>query len=468
MRTSYILVCLLLLGLGTGCATKIVQVQPTPMETMVALQQEIAKTVKLVQPGLIYAELNSGKNVSNMTALALSADGQILLPIELKKDASNRIQVWINEKEYEASLVQSDDRLKISIVKIEPETPLTPVNFADAYQVKPAQMIVGLNNSGINNDFKIYVDTGFARGLSDDGEYDELEVMGLASNKGSALINLDGAIIAWQIQNAGSGEYANSRADGWVISNEIQKSVSKLLAKAATDKENIAGEDEKEKTRPWLGFHWAPINEDYAELMGLPKKCIVVRHVIENSPLATAGLKDDDLVMEVDGKPFTKFGTRALEAQFVKFVSPELNKEITFKVLRLSASQAGGKEMLTVSAKFTNKPEPKEFRAEDIGVVVQNLSDADVYDRGLFVRSGVLVNSIVPGSPAGSIVGRSYVINRDDVIVELNKTPIKDITEFIAVVETIRREQLPVVLMKIAGSGGHTSYVALNLKSNSR
>ncbi|MFH1231472.1 MAG: PDZ domain-containing protein [Planctomycetota bacterium] len=462
MRLIYSVVIVLAIFFGWSCTTaKPPEQKPDTKKILDSLQDEINKAVKIIQPSLVYAELGGGRSVSNMTGLVISPDGQIFLPTYLKRDSSDRLQIWMNEKEYEASLVQSDDRLKMSIVKIQTDIPLTPVNFGNAYVTQPGQFVIGVVNGGKPNDFRLFVDVGFIRGRSDEGEFDQIQSIGLTSNQGAVMMTLDGMIIAVQLKSSGASDYGRTSPQGWIVSNEITKGISKLITKLSVEKSNVSSEEEKEKMTPWLGFGWAPINEDYAEVMKLPKKSIIVRYVMKNSPIERAGLKEEDLIVEIDNKPLTKIGSKALESQFIKYIDPEIDREITFKVLR-------GTDYLVLKTKFVKKPEPKEFRAEDIGIAVQEITDADYYQMGLLTRKGVLVNNVLPGSPAAATVsGYMSLIRRDDVIIELNRTPVLSIEDFINVVETIRREKLSVVLVKIA-NGPQTSFVALNLKAGKK
>jgi S1-C subfamily serine protease len=435
---------------GLNCATA-----PDAPAMLNSLQGDINRAVKSLEPSLVYAEIGGSRNVAGVTGLVISDTGQILLPVYLKQDSYDRVQVWVNENEYEASFVQSDERLRVSIVKIQAETPLTPAVFADAYLSNPGQFVIGAVNGGKSNDFRTLVDAGFIRGHNDDGEFDQIQCPGLTSNQGAVMLTLDGRIIAVQLRGAGASEYGRSTPQNWVVSNEVQKGIAKLMAKVNSKDKPVSGADE-DKGRPWLGFGWAPINEDYAEMSGLPKKGVIVKYVVKNSPMEQAGVKEGDLIVEVANKPLTKVGANALQSQFVKYIDPEVGKEIGLKVLR-------GADLVPVKVKFAKRPEPKEFRAEDIGVAVQDVTDSDYYERGLFIREGVIVNRVLPGSPAGAMSGNRTLINRDDIIIELNNNPIKTIDDFIKAVEGIRRDKAAIVLVKMS-NGISTSFAALNLK----
>jgi S1-C subfamily serine protease len=463
MRLVLINVILFIIAV-TGCSAPPPEQKPDASKILTSLQEEINKAVKGIEPSLVYAELSGARSVSSMTGMVISSDGKILLPTYLSRiGVTERVQVYLQEKEYEASLVQADDRLKISIVKIQTESSLSAVNLGNAYLTQPGQFVIGVVNGGKNNDFRTFVDVGFIRGMSDDAEFDQVYSLGLTVNPGAVMLTLDGKVIAAQLKGSGTSDYARTKPEGWIISNEIQKCLSKLLAKSSSEKEKVS-EEEKQKVRPWLGFGWSPINEDYAEMTGFPKKSILVRYVIKNSPIEKDGLRPDDLILEVDNKPLTKIGSKALEQQFIKYIDPEVDREIIFKVLRPPEAD----KFETIKSRFIKKPETREFRAEDIGVVVQEITDTTLYERNLLIINGVLVNNVIQGSPASaSSSGHNSMINRDDVIVEINRMAISNIDDFIKAIEAIRREKPAVILLKLA-IGSRTSFVAINLKAGKK
>src|SRR3989339_865381 len=149
MRFIFYLIMLSAVISGWSCATPPVEQKPDVPKILNALQDDINKAVKIIEPSLVYAEIGSGRNVSGMTGLVVSSSGDIMLPGYLKQDSYDRVEVWVsaeggsasggNYTEYEASLVQSDERLRVSLMKIQTEAPLTPVSFADAYVVQTGQ-----------------------------------------------------------------------------------------------------------------------------------------------------------------------------------------------------------------------------------------------------------------------------------------------------------------------------------------
>jgi len=61
-----------------------------------------------------------------------------------------------------------------------------------------------------------------------------------------------------------------------------------------------------EGPRPWIGVWYQQIDDDIAKQLGLPDSDgIFITNVISDSPAEKAGLKQGDVVREIDGKRIT-------------------------------------------------------------------------------------------------------------------------------------------------------------------
>lgn len=424
-------------------------------QVMALLQEAVNGISKTVKPSVVYVEAIVSGRSYQMNALVLDEKGLLLLPFAIARSKRQnvtieRISVWIDQEEYQAELKESDTRLQISLIEIPVEEnegknkpQLVPIKFGEPPEVQAGQWVVLVCNTGRNENYQKFVDLGMVAGEKYMGRtYEEIPLR-LSTLKwaGMPVANLNGEII-------GMMHYGNRV----VAISEIKKGVDKLIAKSIESQKTPATASSKNK-QPWLGFTYGPINEIYAEATELPKESIQVQYVFENSPADKMGLQPDDLIIEVDEQPIRETGQRAL-AQIRAFLDPEVGREITFKILR------EGKPLI-LKGTFKEKPEPKTFVAEDIGIKVQNITDIEYYGKGLSVKEGVLVTKVIPGSPAASSgISRIHVNN---VIIELNKQPTPSIDEFIKVVNKIRQQKPPVVLVKLY-KGTYISHCALNLR----
>ena len=137
-------------------------------------------------------------------------------------------------------------------------------------------------------------------------------------------------------------------------------------------------------------------------------------------------------------------------------MQPRTGAKFTLTALR-------DKQSVNCSGTFTADPETETLRAEDIGVSLSSLSDKDVFSQNLATDHGVLVTDVKKGSPAansGSL--RQTLLSKNDIIIELAGQPTPDLESFGKVLESIRRDHPPVVLVKYY-RGLTTGYAGLNL-----
>ncbi|MBI4835540.1 MAG: PDZ domain-containing protein [Planctomycetes bacterium] len=415
---------------------------PEGVRVLSAVKNSVNDISRMVGPSVAYVEiaLTGDRDPDRMTGIFIDAENNMFIPAYLKKDTIRKISVWINKEEYTAKLVQSDDKRYMSIIKVKlpPEVKITPISLEKIAQAGIGEWLIGINTSGKDLDYQKLSEVGMVRGTQE-GFFDQVLVNGLNIGTGTVVVNLKGELIGIGMQGQ------------LIAANDIKRAVNKIFAKA---KNPPSFEDEKKK--PWVGIYFTPINEDYATVKGFPKESMLVEAVIADSPADKNGMKEDDLIIEVDGQKLTKSGPQLAE-QFNKYMDAEMNREITFKVLR-------GGETKIVKCKFEERPEPKEFKAEDIGLNVQNITDAEYRGWKLTRREGVLVTAVMPGSPAATAESANeYLIYQGDIIMEFNFMPINNLEDFIKAVETVRREKPNVVLVKL-WRGTFQTMQALNLK----
>ena len=236
-----------------------------------------------------------------------------------------------------------------------------------------------------------------------------------------------------------------------LAAGDLRDDLKTFLADAAGAK---SADDDKKK-KGWLGAMLDPINKEYAKAKGLSVSSLWVVHAIKGGSAANAGLRDGDLITALNGKPLRLSGVRAHE-YFLKSLHPRVGEKFSVTILRNNAP-------LEIKGTFGKPPDPPTLRAEDLGVTVAGLNDGEVYTHNLFAERGVLVTEVYRGSPAAtSGTMRQTLISKDDVILELAGQPTANIAAFGKVLETLRRERPPVVLVKYQ-RGRLTGYAGLNL-----
>ena len=424
-----------------------------------AIGEVTGRVAASLEPSLVYVEATvmgaggggggrrgpapGGSQQIGVTGLLLTSEGTLLLPVALPKDQVQDLKVWSAGKKYRAEILKVEDKLQMTLARILAEgATFSPALPGDRAFPGCGEWLVTLVRGGKDADYQAFPGLGMVRGKVS-GVFDQIIVEGGSVGMGTVLADLDGRVVGI------------ARPPQILFFPEVLQKLdlgSQTLEVALDSGEE--GDDEEGapvigKGKPWLGITMETLNEDFAEVSGLPKEAILVRNVFADSPAAKGGLKPSDLLVGANRHPFTRSGSKALE-QLSKFTDPQVGKEVIFDVLR------DGKP-LTLTCRYEKAPEMADLQADDLGIQVRELTEPlFCVTAGVYQREGVLVTSVVNGSAASRKMGPG------DVIVELDRKGVRDLKTFTAALEDLRKRKAEVALVKVF-RGNHTVYVALDL-----
>lgn len=220
-----------------------------------------------------------------------------------------------NGKKYRAQLIGKDPTNDLAILKIF-DSKLPYVQLGDSKQLELGQTAIAIGNAlGV---YANSVTKGIVSGLhrsivaSDSGNNNELESLTNViqtdaeinlGNSGGPLIDLDGKVIGVNVATDVGG-----KSLGFAIPiNDV-----KPIIKTANSEHRIV--------RPRLGVRYIALNVDTAEQLGVAEtRGVLIKGgesnappaVVPNSPAARAGLRNGDIILEVDGKKITEEDTMA-------------------------------------------------------------------------------------------------------------------------------------------------------------
>jgi serine protease Do len=422
-----------------------------------AIGEATDRVASSLEPSLVFVEVTvsggggggrprgpapGGSQQVGITGLVLTSDGTLLLPVALPKDQVQDLKVWSAGKEYKAEVLKVEDKLQMTLVRVQSEgATFSPVPSGDRAFPGRGEWLVTLVRGGKDADYQAFPGLGMVRGKVS-GVFDQIILEGGSVGMGTVLADLDGRVVGI------------ARPPQVLFFPEVLQKLD--LDKRSLEVAQDSGEEGDEegglvigKGKPWIGITMDTLNEDFAEVSGLPKEAILVRDVFADSPAAKGGLKPMDLIVGVNRKPLTRPGPKALE-QFNKFLNPVVGKDVTFDLLRDG-------QRLGVTCRFEKAPEAADLQADDLGIQVRELTEPLFrMTPGVYQREGVLVTSVVSGSAA------SRKMQPGDVIVALDRKTVRDLKAFTAVLEDLRRRKAEVVLVKVC-RGKQTVYVALDL-----
>jgi serine protease Do len=251
-------------------------------------------------------------------------------------------------------------------------------------------------------------------------------------NSGGPLMNLRGEVVG--INTAIFSRSGGNIGIGFAIPiNLVKELLPQLRGKGKV-------------TRGYLGVLIQKVTPEIAESLGMERgRGALVANVSKDGPAERAGVKVGDVIIEFDGKEIKDSG----ELPIVVARTP-VDRKVRMKVLRdkkeLQLSVTVGE--LKDEEVVASAPEKGE-----LGMTVQRLTPQIAESLGLDKTDGVVVSAVDPGSAADEAG-----IRRGDVIVEIDRKPIRSIDEYKKSVAGIRKGKGVLLLVR---RGESTLFLAL-------
>ena len=195
--------------------------------------------------------------------------------------------------------------------------------------------------------------------------------------------------------------------------------------------------------RGYLGVEIGDVGTGVGEFYGAADDAgAMVTKVVEGSPAEKAGVKVDDIVVELEGEPVA--GATEL---MNKVAMRKPGTDVNLTVLR-----DGKRKKLTVT--LDTRPDSATLArggesqtAEQVGVQVQTLTRDLAQQLGYEGLSGVVVTEVEAGSPADEAQ-----IQPGDLITEVNREPIRNVRQWNEAVA--KGAEKGKVLLRVRGENG--------------
>ena len=203
---------------------------------------------------------------------------------------------------YEAKLVGKDARTDVALLKIEPKERLTPIALGDSDRTEVGDWVMaignpfGLGGNSVTVGVVSYKGRPLQLGttLGTPTEMIQTDASINPGNSGGPLLNTRGEVIGINTMIITNGPQQSSGV-GFAVPINLAKEILPQLR------------DKGKVVRGWLGVSIQPVSNDAARTFKLKEaRGALVMDVNADSPAAKAGLKPEDIVVAVDGRPIVE------------------------------------------------------------------------------------------------------------------------------------------------------------------
>jgi serine protease Do len=366
--------------------------------------------------------------------------GYILTNNHVVSDSS-RITVRLqNGEEYIGTVVGTDEETDLAVVKVNAGRDLPAVKLGDSNVVQVGDWVLAIGSPfGLAQSVTAGIISQLGRETPGGTVFRKFIQTDAAINKGNSggpLVNMRGEVIGINSQIASvTGDF---NGIGFALpSNEVAFVYQQILA-------------EGKVKRGYLGVNLESIRPEFGKVYEMPdlKGAIVVNVQDKQSPAGKAGILPGDIIIEIDGKPvigsqdlISKIASiapnREVSLSFYREVNAKLEKStVTVKLGERPSNSLSASETPDTPKKLT----PGTAETKPWGLNVVELTPQAALTSKMEGLKGVVVKGIDPASflaDVGDDNGQNMLL-QGDLIQGVNRTPVKTIAEFTAMVNKLK------------------------------
>lgn len=385
--------------------------------------------------------------------------------------------IFPNGSKLKATLVGTDTKTDLSVLKVEPKTPLKAVKFGDSRSMRIGDWVMAVGNPfGLGGSLTVGVISARGRNINA-GPYDNFIQTDAAINKGNSggpLFNMKGEVIG--INTAIISPSGGSIGIGFAVPTELAQNIVQQAIEFG------------ETRRGWLGVRVQPVTDDVAASLGMDTaKGALISGVAKGGPVENGPIQAGDVVLKFDGKDIhemrdlLRIVAESPVGKEVDVVVYRDGKEETVKVKlgqlqdttdeKASTDDQQGEDgdgsMVVPEDKDggddqaqDQTPEVREAPQTVLGMNLVVLSNELRTEKGIAESvEGVLVASVDPGSPA-----EQKGMKTGDVIVEVGQDFMEVPGDVLVRVNGLKSEGRKNAHMMVADAQGNLRVVALPLE----
>lgn len=411
-----------------------------------------------LNPNLGQGEARMREARSLGSGFVISADGTVVTNNHVIQDADEILVFLPDGTRLPATLVGSDTKTDLAVLKIEAGHPLAHVEFGDSDSAAVGDWVMAIGNPfGLGGSVTLGIVSARNRDIQS-GPYDSFIQTDAAinvGNSGGPLFDMNGKVVG--INTAIIARGGASLGIGFAVPVNLARPVIEQLAQYG------------ETRRGWLGVGIQDVTDEMAASLGRgDAHGALVNGVTPNGPCAGL-LAEGDVIVEFNGSPVVR--TRDLPRMVAE---TGVGKVVPVKVLRggseitlritLGRLETGEQELIGATSEaggpgLAEDGAPLPALKDLIGFDLEPLSPERRQQFGIGEgASGIVVTAVVSGSDA-----EGKGVYPGVRIAEVNQKKVTTVLDVATLIGKAKEAGRPAVLFKILDRVGKSRFVAVKV-----
>lgn len=368
-----------------------------------------------------YQEPERETRVSQGSGFIVSSDGYILTNNHVV-DQAEKVDVELTDgRIFTAEIKGTEPESDIAVIKIDAGN-ISHLELANSDMLEVGEWVLAIGNPlGLSHTVTAGIVSAKGRagfGLADLENFIQTDAAINFGNSGGPLINLDGKVVGMNTAIAGS---TGNIGIGFAIPINMAKFAYDQIVESGTVERGMLGVSGIVNLSP-----------ENAMFFGLDQdtKGVLIPNVMEGSAAEKAGIKINDVILEVNGEPVE---TRIELQNRISMLKPETKVELTIwrEGRKRNVDVVLGKRSEADTASNSLSAD----KIEELGFTVENLSD-ELRQRYSFENmNGVVITEVVRGSQADR-----EGITPGTLIREVNQRPTRNTREFFEAIAAAKKQ----------------------------
>jgi len=375
------------------------------------------------------------------SGVIVTKDGYILTNNHVVDEADEVKVAMQDGREFTGKVIGKDPKTDIAVLKIDAKD-LPFLQMADSDKIEVGDIVLAVGNPfGIGQTVTMGMvsATGRATLGLDYEDFIQTDAAINPGNSGGALVDAEGRLIG--INTAILSRSGGNQGIGFAIPTNLSRDIMESLVK------------DGHVTRGYLGVMIQDVTPGLAKEFNLKdRQGALIGDVVPKGPAEKAGLKSGDVVLEFNGKAVRD--SRQFKLQVAR-VKP--GESVPVKVLRNGSTKS-------IDVTINELPGSEKLAKADTGNDNESeaLKGVAVSDLNARTRQELKIPSNVQGAVVTDIdessVAREAGLKPGDVILEINRQPVKNAEDAVRLTE---RPKDKTTLLRVWSNGG-SRYVVVD------